>query len=282
MAQVRLGLIGDNIRASRAPALHRLCGRLAGLDIRYDLFIPPSLGMSFDETFDKLRSDGLAGTNITLPYKEQAIAMVQIDDPAISRIGAINTVRFGPNDPQGFNTDYSGFISAYRNAFGDMPPGRVVMIGAGGVGKAVAFGLAALQASEICIVDTDAHKAASLVRSLELPANGRMRVRVGGLDDLGTADGVINCTPLGMVGYPGSPVPDGAFPNNGWAFDAVYTPMDTPFRAQALAAGAQFLSGYELFFYQGVHAFKIFTGAEVEDLAALRAMLQAEAEGALK
>jgi shikimate dehydrogenase len=80
-----------------------------------------------------------------------------------------------------------------------------------------------------------------------------------------------------MHGYPGSPVPDGAFPAGAWAFDAVYTPMETPFRAQALSAGAAFLSGYELFFHQGIQAFEIFTGVRVDDPGALRALLDAPA-----
>jgi shikimate dehydrogenase len=67
-------------------------------------------------------------------------------------------------------------------------------------------------------------------------------------------------------------VPEGAFPRATWAFDAVYTPVDTPFRAQALAAGAAFLSGWELFFRQGIDAFALFTGSR-PDTAALRAAL---------
>jgi shikimate dehydrogenase len=70
----------------------------------------------------------------------------------------------------------------------------------------------------------------------------------------------VNGTPLGMIGYAGSPVPGAAFPRAAWAFDAVYTPVETPFRAQAITAGAAFLSGWELFFWQGLHAFRLFTG----------------------
>jgi shikimate dehydrogenase len=85
---------------------------------------------------------------------------------------------------------------------------------------------------------------------------------------------VVNATPLGMAGYPGSAVPEGAFPATGWAFDAVYTPEHTPFRAQAQAAGARFISGWELFFHQGVDAFEIFTGHRPADTDALRAALR--------
>ncbi len=273
MTRIRLGLIGDNIKASRAPALHRLAGGLCGLDVQYDRFIPAETGLDFDALFDRCRADGLTGLNITLPYKERAVRRVTIDDPLIARIGAINTVRFGNDGPRGFNTDHSGFVGAFRETLGTRAPGRVALFGAGGVGKAVAFGLVALGAREIRIIDTDTNKAAMLARNVTEAGGGRTGGTVTGTEGLTDADGVVNCTPLGMVGYGGSPVPQGRFPAADWAFDAVYTPGDTPFKAQAEASGARFLSGYELFFWQGVHAFEIFAGTRPGDLNALRAAL---------
>jgi shikimate dehydrogenase len=278
MGQIRLGLIGDNIRASRAPALHRLCGRLTGLDISYELFVPLELGMDFDQVFAQCLAT-LTGFNVTLPYKERAAARVRVDEPNIARIGAVNTVLSGPDGPRGFNTDYSGFIAAYRAAFDDTPPGRVVMFGAGGVGKAVAYALTALGASEVAFIDKDRAKASALAAALTEASEGGTKGRAAGPEALVMADGVVNCTPLGMVGYGGSPVAEGAFPRARWAFDAVYTPADTLFRAQALAAGAQFLSGYELYYWQGVDAFRLFTGVEFTDHTRLRALLAAETRG---
>ncbi len=273
MSALRLGLIGDNIVASRAPDLHRICGKLAGVDLTYERLIPAVMGMSFDAVFDHAVAEGFAGVNVTLPYKERVLARLTDLDPVIAGLGAVNTVRFGLDGTRGFNTDYSGFVAAYRAQFGEALPGRVVMIGAGGVGKAVAFGLGALGAAGIIVADKNAATAVSLVAALT--GAGVTGARIGDLDDLDGADGVINCTPLGMHGYPGSPVPEGAFPANGWAFDAVYTPAETPFRAQALAAGAAFLPGYELFFHQGIQAFEIFTGKAVPDQAKLRERLAA-------
>lgn len=271
-AEVRLGLIGDNIGPSRSPALHRLAGELTGFRVSYDLLVPPQLGLSFDAVLSAAHREGLRGVNVTLPYKERVLGQVRVKDPAVARIGAVNTVRFSEGEAVGFNTDYSGFIAAFRAAFGSQSPGRTVVIGTGGVGKAIAFGLIALGAPRIVLVDKDKLKAEALAHSLVEAAEGRSEVDVAGLDVLSSAEGVVNGTPLGMVGYPGSPVPDGAFPPAAWAFDAVYTPTDTPFRAQARAAGARFLSGWELFFHQGVDAFEIFTGRR-PDLAALRAAL---------
>jgi shikimate dehydrogenase len=273
--RVRLGLIGDNIRRSRSPDLHRLAGRLAGLDVSYDLFIPRDLGKDFDAVFDDCRDSGLRGVNITYSYKETAAGRVTIEDPLVRRIGAVNTVVFEADGAKGHNTDYTGFIAAYRQAFGDMAPGKVVMVGAGGVGKAVAFGLIALGAEKLTVVDTQPGKAEALAATVRDAGRGRIAAAFGGdvLAVLPGADGIVNCTPVGMVGYPGSPVPAELLGEQRWAFEAIYTPVETQFKQEAEAAGLTVLSGYELFFHQGIDAFRIFTGKFPTDLGALRKLL---------
>ncbi|SFC20936.1 shikimate dehydrogenase family protein [Tropicimonas isoalkanivorans] len=275
MTKIRLGLIGDNIKASRAPALHRYCGEMTGLDVSYDLFIPKDMGLTFNEVFEHVRDAGLTGVNVTLPYKERVVAKVTVDDRDIARIGSVNTVKFPAEGPKGNNTDFTGFMSAWRHTFGTAEPGSVVMFGAGGVGKAIAFALKRLGAREIVFIEPDTTKARALIDNLNTGA-GESVARAGTLADLSAADGVVNATPLGMVGYGGTPVPEGTFPTARWAFDAVYTPVDTPFKAQAEAAGAAFLSGYELYYFQGVDAFEIFTGVPVSDHDALRRRLAAD------
>ena len=93
--------------------------------------------------------DGFRGVNITYPYKETVVADVVINDPLVGAMSAVNTVVFENGGLLGFNTDYSGFISAYRRVFKNHAPGKVCLIGAGGVGKAVAFGLLALDVDAI-------------------------------------------------------------------------------------------------------------------------------------
>ena len=90
------------------------------------------------------------------------------------------------------------------------------------------------------------------------------------------ADGLVNCTPLGMTGHPGSAMPRALMPRSGWAFDAVCTPLDTEFLRSAKSSGLAVLSGYELFFHQGIDAFRLFTGMEPES-DALREALQRDA-----
>ncbi len=262
---IRLGLIGDNITTSRAPKLHRLCGEMCGVDVSYDLLIPKERGLDFDGLFARCRAEGYRGLNITLPYKIRVVPKVSISDPLLQKLGAVNTVVFSPDDVQGFNTDYTGFVTAYRAQFGTEKPGCVALAGAGGAGRAVAFGLLALGADEIRVHDKDVRMAAVLAQdvgcgvvcdTIEAAASG--------------ADGSVNCTPLGMEGYGGTAFPVELLRGKAWAFDAVYQPLETRFLKDAKVAGLRILEGYELHFYQGILAFQHFTGQMPHDLALLR------------
>ena len=271
MTTLRLGLIGGNITATRSPALHVLCGLTVGLNVTYDLVIPAERGFGFADLLDHCARSGFHGVNVTYPHKEEAAAVVPAGVPLVAQMGSSNTVRFGPEGPRAFNTDCTGFEAAFRARWPDAAPGRVLVLGAGGVGRAIAFALARLGAASIVLYDTDAAKVASLDAALQA-AFGTGAARADSPDP-GGFDGVVNCTPLGMVGRPGSPLPAGATGRPVWAFDAVYTPPDTAFRAQVTAMGADFLNGWELYFHQGVQAFEIFSGREVTDTAWIRACL---------
>lgn len=272
---VKLGLIGDNISRSKSPRLHRTAGELTGLEVTYDRLIPRDLGLGFDETFAQARTSGYRGINVTYPYKEVAARMVTVSDPRVAAIGAVNTVVFAPEGPQGFNTDYTGFKRAYRSMMGNEAPGVVCLIGTGGVGKAVAFGLLDLGASVIRCVDLDRAKAEALAQALGAVA-GPTTIEVWTEAEAAAsgAKGIVNCTPLGMVGIGGTPLPARAMPGATWAFDAVYTPVDTPFLTDAADAGLQIISGYELFFGQGIDAWDIFTGVTLDTVALRRAITE--------
>lgn len=270
---IKLGLIGDNITRSKSPRLHRTAGKLTGLDVSYDRLIPRDLDLTFAETFAQARNGGYRGINVTYPYKEIAADMVTVSDPLVRAIGAINTVVFASEGPQGFNTDYSGFMSAYRTVRGDAAPGRVCLIGTGGVGRAVAFGLLGLGAAEIRCVDLDPAKATALATALRATGTtARIEIATDAIEAAKGADGIVNCTPLGMVGIGGTPLPFAAMTGVHWAFDAVYTPVDTRFLQDAQTAGLEVISGYELFFGQGVDAWDIFTGVALDKPALRRAI----------
>lgn len=273
---IQLGLIGDNIRRSKSPLLHRLAGELCGLDVRYEPLIPADLGLDFDAAFARCAESGYRGINVTYPYKEQVFARLAIGDAQTRSVAACNTVLFGEGAPQGFNTDCTGFAAAFRANFSNSAPGRVAMAGAGGVGKAIAFALAGLGAEELAIFDPDRRKGEALAAALRQSANLPVRLAPSVQEAMDGAAGLVNSTPLGMVGHPGSAFPTDTLKSARWAFDAVYTPVETEFLIAARATGLSILSGYELFFHQGVDAFRIFTGVEVDQPALRAALLRPE------
>ena len=261
MKTLRLGLIGGNITETRSPALHIACGLSVGLNVTYDLLIPSEQNLTFEAILTRCADYEFDGVNVTYPYKEEVARIVPAGDSTVAAMGSSNTVKFTPDGPRAYNTDYSGFIAAFRQHFGTMCPGRVLVLGTGGVGRAVAFALAELRAPEIWLVDTESNKADSLA---EVLCNNfaHLRVHTDQLrvaHDLSDLDGIVNCTPLGMVGRPGSALPSGATGRLNWAFDAVYTPENTEFVAIAEALGANVMSGWELYFHQGGQAFEIFS-----------------------
>ena len=277
--EFRLGLIGDGIGRSSAPRLHELAGRIVGRRVGYARFdLDGRVDTSFDDTLAACGRDGLAGVNVTHPYKERAAGIVPVQDPRVRRIGAINTVLFRDGVPiAGHNTDHSGFVAAYRSRLGDDRPGAVALVGAGGVGRPIAVGLGELGATEIRVYDIDPARAARLAADLttaEVPVRACATLEAA----LDGATGIVNASPVGMYRYPGNPVPEAAMGRPRWVFDAVYTPRDTAFAIAAGRRGAEVISGYELFFWQGVHAFRLFTGLDV-DQAALRATLEQLADG---
>lgn len=275
---IKLGLIGDNITRSKSPRLHRTAGQLSHHTVTYDRLIPKDMGLTFDQVFDQAWTGGYRGINVTYPYKEVVTSKVHVADPLVRAIGAVNTVVFDAEGPQGFNTDYTGFMSAYRSIRGAQPPGIVCLIGTGGVGKAVAFGLIGLKAKAIRCVDLDHAKAQALADALlALGSDSQIEIHQNPASAASGADGIINCTPLGMVGIGGTPLQPAAMHGAQWAFDAVYTPVNTQFLKDAGQAGLTVISGYELFFGQGVDAWSIFTAIPL-DHAALRSAIEEDTE----
>lgn len=275
MTNFVLGLIGDHILSSKAPMLHRLASRLSGTSVRYDLLIPRVESLDFEGLLERCAREGYRGVNVTYPYKETAVSLVTIEDPLVRAMGAVNTVVFEAGGPKGFNTDHSGFGMAYRHVFHGQPAGNTCIIGTGGAGRAVAFALLRLGVGKIRLFDTQHDRASAVAAALRAYAP---QVWVEVVDTVEAAvhgmDGIVNCSPVGMDGHGGTPVPADLLHGATWAFDAVYTPMATQFSRDAKAAGLEFMSGHELFLYQGVAAFEIFCGRPVDEQV-LRAVLLA-------
>lgn len=265
-----MGLVGYGIAKSRMAKLQNYLGQLHGLAIDYRL-IDGATRENFDclQTIKQCIAQGYFGVNVTHPYKEKVLAIV--DAPLVEQhaiIGSYNTLKFIDGKVLGANTDYSGFIRGFRSTFPSLSPGKVLLCGAGGVGRAVAFALAALDAEQINIFDLDASKSQNLCAALQAIGTNALIVNQ---QDFATvmqhADGLVNCTALGMYSYPGSAFPAELIKQQRWAFDAVYTPLKTDFLLVCEKQKLRCITGFDLWIYQGLDAFKLFTGITVEDQA---------------
>ena len=274
MHALKLGLIGIGIGRSRAPELHRLAGELAGVRLTYDLIQPTSADPdAFDATLEACRAQDYRGLNVTYPFKERAAQAVQVAADQVRRLGAVNTVRLDLQaGPRGFNTDYSGFRRAFQARFPGRNPGAVAIVGAGGVGRAIAFALVDLRAAEIRLFDRNNAQARGLAAVLQNGTGTRVVVCATLEEASAGADGLVNATPQGMYQYPETAIPKELIKCQAWAFDAVYTPAQTQFLTDAIAAKLEILYGHELFFYQGVDAFEIFTGLRVDETGLRKAL----------
>ena len=244
-----------------------MLGELHGLKLSYepiDLLDRPA-PVAIEQELERCRNLGFRAVNVTHPYKRDAFNCVTTMPHFPAGLTSVNTVLFDAGRMLADNTDYSGCCRAFDRIFNDgSGPGRVLMLGAGGVGVAIAFALRQAAAEELIIHDIQAELAQSLVNQLQ---GGTMSVRVAGPDLLAEtrqADGLINATPIGMFQYPGNPFPAAGIDTQSWAFDAVYTPENTEFLKQCRARNISTLSGFYLFLYQGLDAFKHFTGIDAD------------------
>lgn len=207
---------------------------------------------------DGVKRLGFAGVNVTFPYKEAVIDLLDEWSPGAAAVGAVNVVVVRDNRLIGYNTDTTGFARAAKDLVADSPPGIVAVVGTGGVGKAIAVALAGLGVPEIRIFDTDRVKAGNLASLLR--TRGNIIVAKSIADALHGAVGLVNATPVGMLPSLGSPVPDALLHDGLWVADAVYSPLWTPLLMAAKAKGARVMTGRELAIYQAADAFELFTG----------------------
>lgn len=258
--ELTAGLIGEHISRTRLPAaLEILCAEY-GYDLSFELIDSANrTPFDFRATVNELRNWGWSGVSVTHPFKISAASYAaDAMETAAAHLGAANALIFEEDDVRGHNTDYTGFLSAWRANMGDETPGRVAMAGAGGVAAALAPALLQLGAEEIALWDIDPAKATALKTKL----NSKIRVVTANEAIAATheADGLVNASVLGMAEYPGMAFATNAIGKQKWAFDAVYTPPETLFLATARQAGLRPISGFELFKHMALRTFAAYTG----------------------
>ncbi|MGY1496245.1 shikimate dehydrogenase [Streptomyces sp. QTS52] len=287
-----VGLIGSGIGPSLSPALHEREADRQGLRYLYRLIDIDTLGVAAPAVGDLVRAArdlGFDGLNITHPCKQLVIEHLDGLDPQAEALGAVNTVVFEEGRAIGHNTDVTGFAASFARGLPDAPLERVVQLGAGGAGAAVAHATLTLGAGRVTVVDALPDRAADLAASLNRHFGaGRATAatpdrlasligRDGGID--GVADGLVHATPTGMAAHPGLPFPAELLHPGLWVAEVVYRPLETELLRTAREMGCATLDGGGMAVFQAADAFRLFTGRE-PDTARMLADI-AELAGAL-
>ena len=262
-----LGLIGAGIQRSRSPALHEREGQEQGLSLAYELIDLDRLGVG-NETLPRLLAEakrrGFAGLNITYPCKQAVIPLLDELSPDARALNAVNTVVIRDGRCTGYNTDWSGFAEGFRRGLPDARLDRVVQLGAGGAGAAIAHAARQLGARELAIFDIDPARAAGLAASVQATAGTDLATAMA------RADGLIHCTPTGMAKMPGLPLDAKLIEPRHWVAEIVYVPLETELLRVSRAKGCRTVDGGGMAVFQAAGAFRLFTGLEPDAERMLR------------
>jgi shikimate dehydrogenase len=263
-----VGLIGSGIGPSLSPALHEREADRQGLRYLYRLIDIDMLGVGPEAVGDLVRAArdlGFDGLNITHPCKQLVIDHLDELAPQAAALGAVNTVVFEGGRAIGHNTDVTGFAVSFARGLPDVSLERIVQLGAGGAGAAVAHAVLTLGAGHVTVVDAMPDRAADLAAGLNLHF-GAGRARAATPDALGEllgrADGVVHATPTGMAAHPGLPFPAELLHPGLWVAEVVYRPLETELLRTARALGCATLDGGGMAVFQAADAFRLFTGRE--------------------
>lgn len=265
---VLAGLIGAGIQQSRTPAMHEREGAAQGLGYVYRLIDLDALKLdngALEELLTAAQRMSFTGLNITFPAKQAIIPLLDELSPEASGIGAVNTVVLKDGKRVGHNTDCLGFAEGFRRGMCDAKRDRVVQMGAGGAGAAVAHALLLEGVQQLSIFDVEPARAQALADNLNQHFPGQP-AQAGSdlLTALAEADGLVNTTPMGMAKLPGMPVPKAALRPALWVAEIVYFPLETELLREARALGCRTLDGGTMAVFQAVKAFELFSGRQAD------------------
>lgn len=246
------GLIGNPVGHSHSPILHETAYEEYDFNARYVTF-EPTLD-TLDTALDGAAALGISGLNVTIPFKEDVLDYVE-PDSLTTRIGATNTIDFSHSPPTGHNTDASGVIRAFEYHSVPLNDARVLLVGAGGAGKAIAHGVTDAGAT-VNIANRTTDRAQTLADSIDTASSH-------GLDELPTiaphCDILINSTSVGMD-EDKTIIPPNCISPDHVVMDIVYHPIRTTLLKSAEKNGAQTIDGAWMLLFQAAEAFEIWTG----------------------
>ena len=270
------GLIGHGIGTSLTPELHEREAERQGLRYVYKVIEQPDGSVDPDRLQRLLTGAvelGFDGLNVTHPAKQAMVPLVDEVSPQVAAIGALNTVLIRDGRTVGHNTDVTGFQRSFVDGLPGVDRDRVVLLGAGGAGTAVAHALAALGVRRLLVADPDHARASALVAALGGGATEveLVPVTAEGLSEaVATSAGLVNATPHGMAAHPDPPVSPELLRSDLWLADIVYRPLETALLSAARLAGCTVLSGAGMAVHQAADAFELFTGLPADRASMLR------------
>ncbi|AIZ32832.1 shikimate dehydrogenase [Pseudomonas parafulva] len=258
------GLVGRGIQASLTPALHQGEGDAQSLRYLYRLIDADQLGVddsALPALVEGAQRSGFTGLNITFPFKQAIVPLLDELSEEARGIGAVNTVVFKDGKRIGHNTDCLGFAEGLRRGLPNVARRQVVQLGAGGAGSAVAHALLADGVEQLTLFEVDAARGQALVENLA-QCFGAGRALLGNdlAATLAAADGLVNTTPVGMSKLPGTPLPVHLLHERLWVAEIIYFPLETELLRHARALGCRTLDGGTMAVFQAVKAFELFSG----------------------
>jgi len=254
-------VIGDPVEHSLSPAMHNAAFQKLGLNIVYVAFKVTKNELKY--AISGARSLGFLGLNVTMPHKNAVISYLDEVDSTAEAIGAVNTIRNNQGKLAGYNTDGKGAMIALQESGVDPEEKKMLLLGAGGAAKAIAF-QAVQEVEELVILNRTPEKAEQLAELLFKKFGSK--VKGGALSvnvlkkEMKTADILVNAIPVGM--HPDvnmSPVPSDLLRRDLCVMDIVYNPLETKLVKDAKAVGAKVVLGLEMLLYQGAVSFEIWT-----------------------
>jgi len=267
MKKLLVGLIGAGIQRSLSPALQEEEARHHGLRLHYQLIDLALAGVG-NEALPGLiaaarvmRFDGL---NVTYPCKQAVIPLLDALSDEARAMGAVNTVVREGDRLVGHNTDGPGWAWGFRRALPNADLSRVVLLGAGGAGAAVAHAALGLGVSELHVFDVDPSRSAALASNLSAHHPGKTFQARDLKASMQKATGLIQATPVGMTASPGMPLDASLLRKDLWVSEVVYVPLETGLLKAAKRAGCRVMDGGHMNVGQAVGGFKLFTGLDAD------------------
>lgn len=260
------GLIGSGIQGSSSPQIHEDEAQALGLALTYRIidFAAPKREPAFLESMLlAAESLGFSGLNITHPYKEDAFKLVDTLSEDAKNIGSINTIILREGKRHGDNTDWAGFAGNFKANLPDVKLDKVALVGTGGAGLAVAYAMLKMGAKELQLYDSNLEKANQLAAHLKVSfPQHTVGVAESAAKALANANGLINATPIGMLGVPGMPVAVNLLHPALWVADIIYFPLETDLLKAAKSAGCKTVGGGGMAVRQAAYSFRQFFDVE--------------------